>query len=339
MNAKSNEEILEMLREFSKTCKDKMIIAFGASPYSVKEQCLLTREQLDAVCPNKPVFFIKYDGHACVVNTNLLNKIKKKTEHLRGYHEDTGEMNQEAFFEISNYVTNSISIFKLIKNMQKAVNDLAKEGIGMIHTVSGVGFVMDLDVDLERWFSNGLDNNLQMRVFMQTLSVKDAIKRKLPRIGGCFKAALDGCFGSMDAALNEPYKNTQDKGVLYYTDEQVIEFCKEANRVGLQIEMHAIGDAAFDQATRALKAALDDYPREDHRHAIIHACLPTKEGLDICEKYHILLPIQTAFINWPQEPDSYLESILGNRANNLTKDSENSLASISGEMNRFLYAF
>lgn len=322
MNAKSNEEILEMLREFSKTCKDKMIIAFGASPYSVKEQCLLTREQLDSVCPNKPVFFIKYDGHACVVNTNLLNKIKKKTEHLRGYHEDTGEMNQEAFFEISNYVTNSISIFKLIKNMQKAVNDLAKEGIGMIHTVSGVGFVMDLDVDLERWFSNGLDNNLQMRVFMQTLSVKEAIKHKLPRIGGCFKAALDGCFGSMDAALNEPYENTQDKGVLYYTDEQVIEFCKEANRAGLQIEMHAIGDAAFDQATRALKAALEDYPRENHRHAIIHACLTTKEGLDICEKYHILLPIQTAFINWPQEPDSYLESILGNRANDLNPTKE-----------------
>ena len=322
MNAKSNQEILEMLEDFANKSNDKMIIAFGASPYSVKEQRLVTREELDSVCKDKPVFFIKYDGHACVVNTKLLNKIKNKVCNLRGYHEDTGEMNQEAFFEVSNYVTNSISIPKLIKNMQKAINDLAKAGIGMIHTVSGVGFIMDLDVNLEKWFANGLDNGMLMRVFMQTLDVKAAVNRRLPRIGGCFKTALDGCFGSKDAALNEPYENTEDKGVLYYSDDQVISFCKEANRAGLQIEMHAIGDAAFDQATRALKAALDDYPRENHRHAIIHACLPTKEGLDICKKYNILLPIQTAFINWPQEPDSYLESILGNRANKLnpTKD-------------------
>ena len=90
-----------------------------------------------------------------------------------------------------------------------------------------------------------------------------------------------------------------------------MEFCKTANRAGLQIEMHAIGDAAFDQATRCLKAALDDFPREDHRHGIIHACLPTEAGLRICADYHIQLPVQTSFIDWPQEPDSYLTSILG----------------------------
>jgi predicted amidohydrolase YtcJ len=316
-NAKSNEEILDMLREFVKTCKDPLVIAFGASPYSVAEQHLVTRAQLDDVCPHKPVFFIKYDGHACVVNTKLLEKIKDKTKDLRGYHEDSGEMNQDAFFEVSNYVTNSISIPKLLKNMQTAVNDLAKKGIGMIHTVSGVGFTLDLDVDMERWFAKGLDNGMQMRVFMQTLNVDDAKRRKLPRIGGCFKAALDGCFGSADAALNEPYENSEDRGVLYYSDEEVVAFCREANEAGLQIEMHAIGDAAFDQATRALKVALDAYPREDHRHAIIHACLPTKEGLKICEDYNILLPIQSAFIDWPLEPTSYLESILGERANQL----------------------
>lgn len=78
--------------------------------------------------------------------------------------------------------------------------------------------------------------------------------------------------------------------------------------------MHAIGDQAFQQATHALKAALDDYPRDNHRHTIIHACLPTKEGLAICQQYHILLAVQSAFIDWPQEPDCYLEDILGIRS-------------------------
>ena len=313
MNARSNAEILQMLRAHVAKTKEKLVIGFGASPYSVSDGCLVTRAQLDEVCPDKPLFLVKYDGHACVVNTKLLEKIEKKASGLRGYHADTGEMNQEAFFAVSDYVTNSIPILQLVKNMQHAVDYMASKGIGMIHTVSGVGFTGDLDVDLERWFAQGLTNGMQMRVFMQTMDVKKAAKRKLPRIGGCFEAALDGCFGSKDAALLAPYANSDDCGVLYYSDETVAEFCKKANRAGMQIAIHAIGDAAFRQAVYGIKAALEDYPRENHRHAIIHACLPTAEGLELCKQYQILLPVQSAFIDWPQEPDSYLESILGDR--------------------------
>ena len=60
-------------------------------------------------------------------------------------------MNQEAFFAVSDYVTNSLSPVSLVKNMQKAADYMAGKGIGIIHTVSGVGFARDLDVDLERW--------------------------------------------------------------------------------------------------------------------------------------------------------------------------------------------
>jgi len=144
------------------------------------------------------------------------------------------------------------------------------------------------------------------------MDIRVAARRKLPRIGGCFESALDGCFGSHDAAMKEPYTDAEGgNGVLYYSDEKVTEFCKAANRAGLQIEMHAIGDRAFDQAARALKAALDDCPRSDHRHGIIHDCLPTEEGLRICSEYGIVMPVQSAFINWKQEPDAYLESIMG----------------------------
>ena len=87
------------------------------------------------------------------MNTKLYEQVKDKVSGLRGCHADTGEMNQEAFFAISDYVTNSISVPQLLKNMQKAIDYMASKGIGMIHTVSGVGFVRDLDVDLERWFS------------------------------------------------------------------------------------------------------------------------------------------------------------------------------------------
>lgn len=312
MEASSNEEILKMIEVFAAKSKSKTLIAFGASPYSVKEKRLVSREELDSVCKDKPLMIVKYDGHACIVNTKLLNKLKKKISRLRGYHPDTGEMNQEAFFAVSDYISKSLSLVELFENMQECVDFHAKRGIGMIHTVSGVGFVGNLDITLEKLFAKSLDNGFQLRVFPQSLNTKVATKRKLPRIGGCFECALDGCFGSHDAALNDPYSDKlKGEGILYYSDEKIIEFCKKANRLGLQIELHAIGDKAFDQATKAMKAALDDYPRKDHRHGIIHDCLPTKEGIEICSKYHIQMPIQSAFIDWKQEPNEYLEKILG----------------------------
>lgn len=318
MNARSNVEIQNMLSKYVKGNKDKVILVFGASPYSVEEKHLISRKELDVVCKDKPIMVVKYDGHACIINTALFNMVKNKVANLRGFNEESGEMQQEAFFAVSNYITNSISPLKLINNMKQAIDYIASKGIGMIHTVSGVGFPRDLDVDLERWLGRGLTNGFQMRVYFQTLTVEKVRKRKLERIGGCFATALDGCFGSKDAALLEPYKGTNSKGVLYYTDEQVIEFCKKANRANLQIELHAIGDAAFCQAAKAIKAALDDYPRNDHRHGIIHACLPTKEGLGICRDYGIQIPVQTSFINWAQEPDEYLNEILGERSKGLS---------------------
>lgn len=312
MEAESNAQILEMLREFALKERRRTLIAFGASPHSVKEHRLVERGELDRACPDREVMVVKYDGHACVVNTKLLQKIGKRVRDLRGYHPDTGEMNQEAFFEASNYITNSVSIPELFRNMQAAVDFQAARGIGCIHTVSGVGFKGDLDITFEKIFAKSLKNGFQMRVFPQSLSIKAATRRKLPRIGGCFQCALDGCFGSHDAALEEPYADEAGgTGVLYYSDETVIDFCKKANRAGLQIELHAIGDRAFAQACRALRAALVDYPREDHRHGIIHGCLPTPEGMAICGDYGIQLPVQSAFIRWRQEPDEYLESIMG----------------------------
>ncbi len=312
MDAESNVQIAEMVRDFVKQSSAKTLIAFGASPYSVKEKRLISREELDAVCPDKEIMVVKYDGHACIVNSRLLGKMDSKVKDLRGYHPDTGEMNQEAFFKFSDYISSSLSLIELMKNMQNAVDFFASKGIGMIHSVSGVGFTMNLDITFEKIFARALTNGFQVRVFPQPMNIKVATSRKIPRIGGCFESALDGCFGSHDAAMIEPYTDMEGgNGVLYYSDEKVIDFCKQANRAGLQIEMHAIGDKAFDQATRALKAALDDYPRKDHRHGIIHDCLPTEEGIKICREYGIQMPIQSAFINWKQEPDEYLERIMG----------------------------
>jgi len=314
-DAKTHSELCQMIRDYDNREHPKMITGFGASASCVEEGSLVTRIELDKVCPDRPVMIAKYDGHACIINTRLMQMLPAGTEKLRGFGAETGEMNQEAFFAVSGFVTSKIPAFGLIKSMQRGYDMLAKNGIGLIHTVEGVGFPRDMDVDMVRFLARGQRNPFPTRVFFQTMDVQKVVKRKLPRVGGCFATALDGCFGSVDAAMLRPYDtDSENSGVLYYSDETVRNFCIAANRAGLQIEMHAIGDRAFVQALDALEAALKDCPREDHRHTIIHVCLPTDEGLERMAKLGIGAAVQPAFLDWPQEPLPYLERVMGDRA-------------------------
>lgn len=174
MDARSNFEIVDMVTSFAQRSQDKILIAFGASPYSVAEKRLLSREELDRACPKKPIMMVKYDGHACIVNTALLKIIEGKAKNLRGFHPDTEEMNQEAFFAVSDSITGSLSIPALVKNTQRAMDYLASKGIGMVHTVSGVGFAGDLDISLETWLAKSAQNGFQIRVFPQSMDINVA---------------------------------------------------------------------------------------------------------------------------------------------------------------------
>jgi predicted amidohydrolase YtcJ len=318
-SARSLPEMSVRIGEFSRENDDPVLMGFGASTHCVKEKRLISREELDRACPDRPVFIVKYDGHACILNSKMIALLPDKVKSLRGWHEKTGEMNQEAFFAVTDFITKKVSLPQTLRNMLRAADDMAEKGIGMMHTVSGVGFPLDLDVTLETILGKGLDSGFQTRLFFQTMNLDKIRKRKLPRVGGCFATALDGCFGSEDAALRKPYANNpQNRGILFHPDETIVEFAERANREGLQIEMHAIGDAAFEQAVMAIEAALKGFPRKDHRHGIIHACLPTVEGLQKCAELGIQIPLQPAFLMWDLEPLEFLSGILGDRTEKIS---------------------
>ncbi len=312
-------ETQDTIRKFAESHRSGIVLGFGSSAYTVKEGRLISRAEIDAACPDRPVYIVKYDGHAAIANSAFLGLLDDSFKALRGWNPESGLLTQEAFFRATDFVSGKVSLPETLGNMLAAVDRLAGYGIGLVHSVTGVGFPGDMDVTLESLFAKGLRNPLQYRVFFQTMDVAKARKRKLPRIGGCFACALDGCYGSVDAALLEPYEAgaglpaESAKGVLYFSDAKVRGFCVEANRAGLQIEMHAIGDAAFVQAVGAIEAALQDRPRADHRHTIIHACLPTKEGLETCARLGIHIALQPGFLQWDQEPLEYVEKVLGKR--------------------------
>ncbi len=295
--------------------KEKIILAFGCSAHTVREKRLPQRADLDKIT-DKPLMIVKYDGHASVGNSALISKMPAAVLADPGFDKDTGWFYLNAFYRAVNYISQSVSLPALFRNLLAGSDYLARQGIALVHPAEGVGFPLDLDVDFMRLANRGLPQTF--RIFFQTMDVKKVLRRKLPRIGGCFATALDGCFGSEDAALKDPYANNpKNRGALFYTQEEVNNFAIQANRAGLQIAMHAIGDAAIEQALAAYEAALKDFPRTDHRHIIIHADLMSEAAIERAARLNLCIALQTPFLYWPQEPVEYLESILGKRLKNL----------------------
>jgi len=308
--AASIRELGQMLQDYeARTKKQKINVCFGCCAHTVEEQRLPNRDDLDAFT-TRPTLIVKYDGHAGVGNSAFAQSLPEAVRNDPGFDAGTGWMTQNAFYEGVNFMTAQISPLSILAGLQKTADTMARGGIALIHAVEGVGFKNDVDLDMMRFAARSLPQDF--RIFFQTMDITKVQKRKLPRIGGCFRLALDGCFGSEDAALLEPYANNpENRGFLGYTQEQVNKFCIEANRQGLQIAIHAIGDAAVEQAITAFEAAQRDFARKNARHILIHACLMNEAQQVRAAALGLMIATQPAFLYWRHEPQAYLDGILG----------------------------
>lgn len=312
-DAKNFEDMGNILNAYIDTHPEaEFFPAYGCSAHTVEEKRLPERDDLDKMV-SIPLLIVKYDGHAAVANSALIDAFPEEVTCDSGFDKETGWLYQNAFYKAVNFITAKVSPIALLKGMYEAADTLAGRGIGYIHTVEGVGYKNDIDIDTIQLIHSALPQ--KFTVFFQTMDTQKVVRRKMKHIGGCFRLALDGCFGSEDAALTQDYTNNPDnKGFLAYSQEEVDNFCIAANRAGLQIAMHAIGDAAVSQALHGFEAALKDMPRTDVRHILIHGDLMSEDAIKKAAELHITIAVQPAFLHWREEPESYLTSILGERA-------------------------
>jgi predicted amidohydrolase YtcJ len=299
-----------------KNPRAKLLPAFGCTAHRLAERCLPERKDLDAMNIGIPVFLVKYDGHAAVANSALIERLPPEITNDPGFNANTGWLFQNAFYKGANFVSESMPPLSMLSALELAANKLAEAGVGYLHTAEGVGYKNDIDVDTIRTVRYGLPQCF--RIFFQTNDTDKVVRRKLKRIGGCFEMALDGCFGSKDAAVKGGYSDEPDNtGFLLYTQQKINDFCLRANRLGLQIALHAYGDIAIEQALNAFEFALADSPRSDHRHIIIHGDLISPPMIERAAKMGISISLQPNTLRWTEEPDEYKEQILGERTKKL----------------------
>jgi hypothetical protein len=166
-----------------------------------------------------------------------------------------------------------------------------ENGVTTVHAMEG----SRVDGDRDFKVLMEIRENLKTRVvpFYETFDVNKVKTMGLSRIGGCGRMNLDGEANSYTAALLDSYSDSPNtSGSLTYTQEEIDDFVMKAHLAGLQIGMHAIGDAAIEQLLSAYEKALKNVPVNDHRHRIEHCYLPSENQIERAAALEIILSMQ-----------------------------------------------
>jgi len=119
----------------------------------------------------------------------------------------------------------------------------------------------------EKWRSR-IDYYNQMRAQVEALPTSAGLTAR------SVKFICDGALSAGTAAILEPYlDDPTSKGLLIWSDAEIIEAATTFDNEGLQLHIHAIGDAAVRQALDAIEAVISRNPSWDRRPVITHAQL------------------------------------------------------------------
>lgn len=240
------------------------------------------REDIDAVVKDRPVFLSAYDGHTAWANSKAL-QLANVTRDTRftGFGEivkdpQTGEPTgalKEGAMGLVRRVVPAVTNDQKITALEAGLRLAASLGITSAQNANGSLDELDLYNVLQTRGKLTLRSSFAMSIgpteTEATLNDYAALRKKYPgpllRVGA-LKIMMDGVIESYTAALLEPYSNKPEtSGNAAWSPEQFARTVALADRLGLQIYTHAIGD-------RAVRMALDGYARSprDARHRIEH---------------------------------------------------------------------
>ena len=116
---------------------------------------------------------------------------------------------------------------------------------------------------------------------------------------GPLKMLGDGSLGSRTAFLSRPYADdASTRGIPVFTQEALDEMAAYANAQGMQMAVHAIGDACLDRVLAAYEKALRACPRPDHRHGIVHCQITRPDQLAKISRMKLHVYAQSIFLDY-----------------------------------------
>jgi predicted amidohydrolase YtcJ len=135
--------------------------------------------------------------------------------------------------------------------------------------------------------------------YLATTDVSAAIDLGLSRVGG--DLPVDGSIGAATARVSEGYADGLQAPEAYYDDDELAEFFHDGHLAGLQVGVHAIGDAAIEQVVATWERvyrSLDSRQRRHfraRRHRIEHFEMASGSTLERAAMLGLAISVQPAF--------------------------------------------
>jgi len=243
---------------------------------------LPTRQWIDSVTPNNPVWINRLDGHMSLANSLALKAagVGRAIKDIDGgtivrdaAGEPTGVFKDNAMSAVDRAVP-APSDEMLDRALRGAMAYVNAQGVTTVHNMGGWGEL----AAFERAHKVG---TLTTRIYAVVplaswKRLADTVQARgrgdaWVQIGG-LKGFVDGSIGSHTAAMLEPFTDApNDRGLMVNTPENLYAWTSGADRAGLQVMVHAIGDRAIrTQLDIYERVAREDGPR-DRRFRIEHA--------------------------------------------------------------------
>lgn len=116
---------------------------------------------------------------------------------------------------------------------------------------------------------------------------------------GPLKMLGDGALGARTAFLSQGYADAPGTyGLPVFTQQVMDEMVAYANEHGMQVAVHAIGDACLDRVLHAVECALKQHPRQDHRHGVVHCQISRPDQLAKIQKFGLHVYAQSIFLDY-----------------------------------------
>ena len=271
-----------------------------------------TKEALDKLFPTTPVYLVRVDGHAALVNSKALELTGVTTT----THVDGGVVEVKQGQCTGILLDNALEL--VTKKMPtKSKTFLANAAMLAQEHCVAVGLTSVQDAGLDLWELQNLkmmDENgkWQMRIYAMAnagqknydyFSANGMIYTDHLRIRA-FKYYADGALGSRGAGLLQPYSDDPaNYGIYYFSYDSLLAEAQKIYNLGFQMCTHAIGDSANRMVLDIYGTVLQG--KNDLRWRIEHCQVVNKNDFKKFSQFNILPAVQpthaTSDMYWADE--------------------------------------